>query len=69
MILECSNEVGQAPGALGVTENGNDGFQLAGLGGAAEFEQAVLANESLAGPGAVADKVDATRSRSQGEFG
>lgn len=52
-----------------MTQDGRDGIQPPCFERPGEFVQAVLANEPAAGPGAVADEVDAPRGRGNGEFG
>ena len=59
----------EAPGSARMTEDGGDGFQLPSLGGTAELEQAMLADKPLAGPGAIAHKVNAALSGCPREFG
>jgi len=55
-------------GVAGMAENGDHALQRTALGGVAEGVEAATTDKTLAGPGAIADEVDAARDARQGEF-
>ena len=63
------DQVRQAGGVLGVAEQGRHGAGVAPLGPSAELVEAMLADQAVAAPGTVANKIDTMFNLLDGRLG